>query len=130
MNDLINNTPSMTSLEIAELTGKQHSHVMRDIVNLISSLKTHSNLNWYCELSTYVDEQGKSHEIYHLDKKTTFYLISGYAPISQMRIIDHIYQFSKNNINLKTNHYASQEEIDSRRKAVIEFDYTIKELKK
>ena len=120
MNDLINNTPSITSLEIAELTGKQHFHVMRDI----------RNLNWHCELSTYVDEQGKSHEIYHLDKKTTFYLISGYAPISQMRIIDHIYQFSENNINLKNNHYASQEEIDSRRKAVIEFDYTIKELKK
>ena len=120
----------MTSLKIAELTGKPHFHVMRDIVNLISSLEARSNLNWYCELSTYIDEQNKPHEIYHLDKKTTFYLISGYAPISQMRIIDHIYQFSENNINLKNNHYASQEEIDSRRKAVIEFDYTIKELKK
>ena len=125
MNDLINNnTPSMTSLKIAELTGKPHFHVMRDIVNLISSLKTRSNLNWYCKLSTYVDEQGKSHEIYHLDRKTTLCLIAKYDPLSQMRIIDHICRFSKGNVNLKISHYASQKEIDNHHKTIIEFDYT------
>ena len=114
----------MTSLKIAELTGKPHFHVMRDIVNLISSLEARSNLNWYCELSTYVDEQGKSHEIYHLDKKTTLYLIYGYDPISRMHIIDHIYQFTKHNINLKINHNASQDEDDYARWALkMEFAY-------
>ena len=124
MNDLINNTPSMTSLKIAELTGKPHFHVMRDIRNLISSLEARSNLNWCCELSTYVDEQGKSHEIYHLDKKTTLCLMSKYDPVSQMRIINHVCQFSRGNVNLKISRYASQKEIDSRRMKVIEFDYT------
>lgn len=36
---LIHDTDKMSSLEIAELTGKQHTHVMRDIRNLVDNLK-------------------------------------------------------------------------------------------
>ena len=34
MKDLINNTERMTSIEIAEVTGKQHKDVMRAIRNM------------------------------------------------------------------------------------------------
>ena len=38
MNEIIITQETMSSLQIAELTGKQHAHVMRDIRNMIESL--------------------------------------------------------------------------------------------
>ena len=43
---------------------------------------------------------------------------------SQSGVKDLVCRFSRSNINLQIGRYASQKEIDSRRKAVIEFDYT------
>lgn len=42
MTELIKIQDTMSSLQIAELTGKQHAHVMRDIRNLIDSLSAQS----------------------------------------------------------------------------------------
>lgn len=93
---------TMTSREIANLTGKQHSNVMRDIramierfeesadPNLDQPLGADSNLNWHCETETYADEQGKLRQMYRLDKNTTICLISGYDPIPRMRIIQRL----------------------------------------
>ena len=89
---------TMTSREIADLTGKQHSNVMRDIRSMLSKLEQHnaslaesqganSKLNWLCQSSTYVDEQGKSREQYVLDRDTTLTLVAGYDPAVRMRII-------------------------------------------
>ena len=48
MNDLIqfgetHNVQGMTSLQIAEVTGKNHAHVMRDIRNLLEQGVNESN---------------------------------------------------------------------------------------
>jgi len=78
---------TMTSREIADLTGKQHAHIMRDIRAIIDRLKADPNLDWHCETETYSDEQGKSREMYRMDKDTTLTLVSGYDAVLRFRII-------------------------------------------
>jgi Rha family phage regulatory protein len=77
----------MSSVEIAELTGKRHDNVVRDIRKLDAALSTSSDLRWYCESGTYVDQKGESRPLYRLDKPSTLTLISGYDPVMRMRII-------------------------------------------
>ncbi len=84
----LSSTPAtMTSREIAELTGKQHSNVMRDIRVMIERLSATSDLKWHCETETYIDEQGKPRDMYRMDKDTTLTLVSGYDAVLRFRII-------------------------------------------
>ena len=65
---------SMTSLEIAELTGKQHKHVLTDIRNMLIELrKCRSKFGL-----TYLDAQGKERPLFKLPKNLTLTLASGY----------------------------------------------------
>jgi len=78
---------TMTSREIAELTGKEHKNVLRDIRIMIKQLSAGSDLSWHCKSITYIDEQGKPREQYELDKDTTLTLVSGYDAIIRFKII-------------------------------------------
>lgn len=78
---------TMSSREVAELTGKRHSDVMRDIRNMIDRISADADLRWHCETVTYTDEQGKPREMYRLDKDTTLTLVSGYDAVLRFRII-------------------------------------------
>ncbi|MEA3639922.1 MAG: Rha family transcriptional regulator [Lamprobacter sp.] len=49
---------SMTSKEIAELTGKTHAHVMRDIRAMVDRLEADPDLDFRVETTTYTDEGG------------------------------------------------------------------------
>lgn len=65
----------MTSREIAELTEKQHLHVLRDIRDLIDrGAITESSFG----LSDYKDGSGKKNPMYTLDFEATMTLITGY----------------------------------------------------
>lgn len=87
MNNLVLENLSMSSKEIAELTGKQHSHVMRDIRSMVERFLADPDLDWHCESTTYKDAQGKQREMFHLDRNTTMALVTGYDPVPRMRII-------------------------------------------
>lgn len=74
MKDLMANVVTMSSLEIAELTGKQHKHVMVDIRNMLEQLEIHS-----AEFSAqYNDSTGRTLPMFSLDKDLTLTLVSGY----------------------------------------------------
>lgn len=77
---------TMSSREIAELTGKNHADVMRDIRNLQEQL-AESNFALWCKDSEYKAETGQSYKMYLLDKESTLTLISGYSAPLRMAII-------------------------------------------
>lgn len=75
---------TMSSREIAELTGKEHKHVMRDIRGLIEQAAiTESNFG----LSAYTDASGKSNPEYLLDFDATMTLVTGYNAVLRARVI-------------------------------------------
>lgn len=88
MADLILSKQTMSSLEIAELTGKQHAHVMRDIRNLLEQGVSESNFG----LSSYNQPQPnggyKKVDCYELTRKGSLILASGYNALLREKIID------------------------------------------
>lgn len=82
--DTINAKETMSSLEIAELTGKQHSHVMRDIRNILEQGVAESNFG----LGSYSDANGQNRPCYFLTKKGCLILASGYDALLRERIIN------------------------------------------
>ena len=63
----------MTSLQIADVTGKNHAHVMRDIRNLLDQGVNESNFG----LVEYKDKKGEMRPMYELTPKGCLILASG-----------------------------------------------------
>lgn len=76
---------TMTSKEIAELTGREHDSVLRSVRNIYDSLP--ADLRTGILSTTYVDVNGKSQPMFSLDKNAVLCLISGYDITGRMRII-------------------------------------------
>lgn len=74
----------MSSREIAELTGKRHPDVRRDILNMIESLAL--DVSSFARI--YKDTAGRSQEEFSLPKRETLILVSGYNVQMRARIID------------------------------------------
>lgn len=72
----------MTSREIAELTGKRHDNVLRDIESIASVLSESS------KSITYTGYNNKQQREWHLTKRDTLLVISGYNVELRARIID------------------------------------------
>ena len=82
--DLILKKETMSSLEIAELTGKRHADVMRDVRNLLEQGVNERNF----ALVDYTDAKGEKRPCYELTKKGCLILASGYDAKLRERIID------------------------------------------
>ena len=82
------NTLTMSSREIADITGKSHSNVMRDIREMVAQLERDSELNFVCNSSVYISESsGQSYPCYDLDRDTTECLLTGYSVVLRMKVI-------------------------------------------
>lgn len=77
---------TMSSLEIAKLTGKEHSNVMRDIRQFLAAIGQEGVAS---EIeATYTDSQGKERAMYLLPKRECLGLAARYDVNLQMAIID------------------------------------------
>lgn len=78
---VINTLKTMTSREIAELTGKRHDHVMRDARQMLEEIG--SPQNW----GELPDSYGRPQPVLLLDKEQSLCLVAGYSAPLRMAII-------------------------------------------
>ena len=97
-NDLIqfgesHKVKGMTSLQIAEVTGKMHKHVLRDIRNLLDQGVSETNFG----LSSYKQEQPnggtKDVVMYELTPKGCLILASGYDAVLREKIVNKLEEY-------------------------------------
>lgn len=86
----IQNKITMSSREIAQLTGKQHGHVKRDIENMAAELNL-PKLD-----SSSFEHNGNIYTEYQLNKQLTLCLVSGYSALLRMKIINRLDEIEKN----------------------------------
>lgn len=78
------NSVTMSSLEIAELTGKLHKNVKRDIDTMLADLKEDA-LNFE---HIYLDSMNRQQTAYRLDRRHVDCLLTGYSAVLRMKVID------------------------------------------
>ena len=77
-------TPTMSSLEIAHLTNKQHRHVLRDIRETLEEVNIDSAQFW----TEYKDLSGKSNTCFNLPRRECDLVITGYSAKYRLAVID------------------------------------------
>lgn len=115
MNELVLSTDqTMSSKEIAELTGKEHKNIMADIRVLIIQ-DAISQLNF--QLSDYVSDRGKKYPMYNLDFEATMVLLTGYDAKRRSIVVKRWLTLEAENARLKSQ---EQERIADRQAARLE----------
>jgi phage regulator Rha-like protein len=112
------NSPlTITSREIAELTGKRHDNVMRDIRRVVGNLEKHrqeqlasnnrcaTDLVWCCETEYYLDGNGRKREYYRIDKYVSGCLLAGYNDVSRFIIVKRWDELEKAEANRSQNQF-------------------------
>ena len=79
------NKQTMSSLEIAELTGKDHAHILRDIRNMEPAWEKVSKSKF--GLATYKDAQGKDRPCYNLTKRECLYIATTFNAEARARLV-------------------------------------------
>jgi len=85
----------MTSLDLAEITGKEHKHIMRDIRNEIEAL---GNINEpIFGLVDYTDAKGEKRPCYTFGRKGAMQLALKYDAKTRFRVIERIEELEVKN---------------------------------
>ncbi|TVL45035.1 hypothetical protein AYI98_16610 [Shewanella algae] len=79
-----NNVPTMSSREIAELTGKTHANVCRDIRNMLTQLGV-AQISFE---SGYFDANNQQRTEYFLPRRECEILVTGYDVVRRAAVID------------------------------------------
>jgi phage antirepressor YoqD-like protein len=82
--NLINSTKTMSSLEIAKLTGKRHEDVLRDIRKTLDDAEIEAT--HFCV--PYKMPSGQTATVYNLPKRECDLVVSGYSVKYRLAIID------------------------------------------
>ena len=82
----LNEVKTMSSREIAELTGKNHADVLRDIRNMFEAMQIDEVASKFA--GYYAGENGKRNPEFLLPKRETLILVSGYSINLRVKIID------------------------------------------
>lgn len=89
MNELISINKPITSMQIAEITGKQHAHIMRDIRDEAEKLKI-GGISYESKfgLVEYTDAKGEKRPCYQLSKEGVLQLAARYDAVIRARLIE------------------------------------------
>ena len=90
----------MSSREIAELTGKRHDNVMRDIRNMEPAWEKVNALKF--EVIEYLDSRGRKKLEYQLNKEETLYVATKYNDETRAKLIMRWKQLEVENMELKS----------------------------
>ena len=85
MNELLNNAETMTSLQIAEVTGMRHADVMRSIRNMEEAWTKTTQRNF--PLSEYKDSTGRSLPMYQLNKTECLYVATKFNDEARAKLV-------------------------------------------
>lgn len=91
---------TMTSREIAELTGKQHGHVIRDIQKLNNVYEKMGGVSKVGE-TTYINPQNNvKYKQFNLTKRQSYDLLTGYSVELRIRVVARWQEMEKKNESL------------------------------
>lgn len=85
MNDLVIQGQTMTSLQIAELTGKQHKNVLRSIRSMEPAWEKINGRKF--ALVEYADEKGEKRPCYQLTKTECLYIATKFNDEARARLV-------------------------------------------
>lgn len=95
MEELVVKKETMSSLEVAELTGKRHADVMRDIRNLLDQGVHERNFALMFRINKLGNGAERKDPYYNLTKKGCLILASGYDAKLREKIIDRWEELEK-----------------------------------
>lgn len=83
----------ISSLEIAEMAGKQHKNVMRDIREMEEAWMKVNGLSF--ELVDYIDKKGECRPCYSLSKLESLYVITKYSNEARAKLVLRWYELER-----------------------------------